>query len=210
MKEWWWKIVSCISRADLWAHVRAYRLRMPLNRTCNSSVLLTLCRTWGPFLESPETFGRISGGIILSVSSKRRPFEARYFCRCFNFYFICNIWKDQLYRISGSEFYEWLFENFEKRAPNPTLKPGLKLCRWLSLPAMQVIASADRAVFKWGSKVTTLLRLLRWVIPAPVFQPMKTKTKASRILSTRFFQRFEKVTCNCLEFWLVHCTVCSC
>ena len=34
---------------------------------------------WGPFLESPENFGRISADIILFVSSKRRRFEAQHF-----------------------------------------------------------------------------------------------------------------------------------
>ena len=31
-------------------------------------------------------------------------------CNYFNFHYLYNISKDQLYRISGSEFYEWLFE----------------------------------------------------------------------------------------------------
>ena len=30
-------------------------------------------------------------------------------CSCFNFYFLYNTWKDQLYQISGSKFYEWVF-----------------------------------------------------------------------------------------------------
>ena len=30
-------------------------------------------------------------------------------CSYFNFYSRHNIWKKQLYRVSGSEFYEWLF-----------------------------------------------------------------------------------------------------
>ena len=53
----------------------------------------------------PKLFGHISGDIILFVSSKRRRLEARnFYC-----YSLCNILKDQLYRISRSEFYEWLF-----------------------------------------------------------------------------------------------------
>ena len=35
----------------------------------------------------------------------------------FIFYFVYNTSKDQVYSISGSEVYEWLFETFEKRGP---------------------------------------------------------------------------------------------
>ena len=52
--------------------------------------------------KDPKSFGRISGYIILFVSSKLSSY--------FDFYSLYNISKDQLYRISGSEFYEWLFE----------------------------------------------------------------------------------------------------
>ena len=47
---------------------------------------------------------------------------------------------------------------------------------------------------------------------APVFQPMrsKTKTKTKCALYARLCLRFEQVTSNCLEFWLVHRAVCSC
>ena len=41
-------------------------------------------------------------------------FKMKVFCvtklsSYFNFYSLYNIWKDQLYKVSGSEFYEWLF-----------------------------------------------------------------------------------------------------
>ena len=52
---------------------------------------------------------RISGDIIFFVSLKRRRLEARNFSSYFNFYSLYNISKRQLYRISGLEFYEWLF-----------------------------------------------------------------------------------------------------
>ena len=42
------------------------------------------------------------------------------YCSYFNFHSLYNISKDQLYRISGSEFYEWLFrpEKFSGRSSN--------------------------------------------------------------------------------------------
>ena len=43
----------------------------------------------------------------------------------FNFYFFYNISKEQLYRIGGSEFYEWLFGTFEKRAPERDWNPDI-------------------------------------------------------------------------------------
>ena len=61
------------------------------------------------FSEVPRLFGRISGDIILFVSSKRRRLGARNFAKFLNFYSLYNMWTDQLYRVSRSEFHEWLF-----------------------------------------------------------------------------------------------------
>ena len=41
---------------------------------------------------------------------------------------------------------------------------------------------------------------------APVYQPMREKTKTNRDLQAPFFPRFEQVS----EFGLVHCVVCTC
>mgnify|MGYP006862621742 CR=1 FL=1 len=46
--------------------------------------------------KSPKLFGRISGDIILFVSSKRRRLEARNCGSYFNFYSLYNLWKEQL------------------------------------------------------------------------------------------------------------------
>ena len=54
-----------------------------------------------------KCFGPISGDVILFVSSKRRCLEARNFADILLFILITT-WKNQLYRISRSEFYEWL------------------------------------------------------------------------------------------------------
>ena len=61
-------------------------------------------RLRGPVLESPETF-RVT---ILFVSSKKLCSVLRNFAVILIF-IPFTTWKDQLYRISGSEFYEWLF-----------------------------------------------------------------------------------------------------
>ena len=80
-------------------------------------------RAWGPFLESPETLRRNSGYIFLFVSSKRKASRGMKLCSSFTSYSLYNLWKGQLYRISGSQFYLWLFGlekvfgTFEKRAP---------------------------------------------------------------------------------------------
>ena len=44
---------------------------------------------------------------------------------------------------------------------------------------------------------------------APVFHPIRSKTKTNRDLLARVFPRFASATCNYFEFWLVHCIVCS-
>ena len=54
------------------------------------------------FSKVPKFFGQISGDIILLVSSKQWRLEAQD-------YSLYKIWKDQLHRISESEFYKWLF-----------------------------------------------------------------------------------------------------
>ena len=45
---------------------------------------------------------------------------------------------------------------------------------------------------------------------APVFQPMRNKTKTNRTLHARSFPRCEQATDNCSEVWLVHRAVFSC
>ena len=63
---------------------------------------------------------RISGDVIHLLSSKRKCTKASRGTKLrsyFNFYFLYNIWKDQLYRISGSEIYEWVFRDFRETSP---------------------------------------------------------------------------------------------
>ena len=53
-------------------------------------------------------------------------------CSYFYYYCLYNIRKDQLYRISGSEFYEWLFGlvKFPGLLRNARLDENKKLCSW--------------------------------------------------------------------------------
>mgnify|MGYP000724819113 CR=1 FL=1 len=60
------------------------------------------------FSKVPKLLGLISGDIIPFVSAQRRRFEARNFA-VFIFIPFTTYEKDQLYRISRLEFYEWLF-----------------------------------------------------------------------------------------------------
>ena len=70
----------------------------------------------------------------------------------------------------------------------------------------------DRAVFKWLSKVITWLRLLSLVIGSKDSRQLfnQWEAKSNRTMYAWFFPRFERVTSNCYELWLVHRAVCSC
>ena len=68
--------------------------------------------TWGKFLN----FRLISGDIIFYIQNEGVS-RHETLLLFFFFNFVYNTSKDQVYSISGSEFYEWLFETFEKRGP---------------------------------------------------------------------------------------------
>ena len=44
---------------------------------------------------------------------------------------------------------------------------------------------------------------------APIYQPIRSKTKRNRDLLARLFPRLAPVTCICFEFWLVHRIACE-
>ena len=99
-----------------------FEKRAPDQKTC---ALSWLFRIRGPFLGRPETFrahfGWYNPLCIFETKASRSTRLQSYF----NFYSLCNTWKDQLYRISGSEVYEWLFgpkkfSEISKRAPSPS------------------------------------------------------------------------------------------
>jgi len=54
-----------------------------------------------------KVFGRISGDNSLCIFNLKASWDTKLFSY-FNFYSLYNIRKDQLYRISGSEFHDWL------------------------------------------------------------------------------------------------------
>ena len=62
-------------------------------------------RSGACFSNVPKLFGWHYSFCIFKMKVSR----VTKICSYFNFYSLCNIWKDQLYRISQSEFYEWLF-----------------------------------------------------------------------------------------------------
>ena len=85
------------------------------------------------------------------------------------------------------------------------------------LKATRHIWMFNRVVFNWVSKV--ILRLLWFCFSmlcdwlpkfAPVFQPMRSKTKTNHTFLALIFPRLALVTCTCFEFWLVHCAVYVC
>ena len=63
----------------------------------------------GLFLESLETFRTYFGCHNSLCIFKTKASQGTKLCSYFDFYPLYNIWKDQLYRISRSQFYEWLF-----------------------------------------------------------------------------------------------------
>mgnify|MGYP006973417981 CR=1 FL=1 len=66
-------------------------------------------QTWGLFLESPETFRAYFGWHNSLCIFKTKASRGTKPCSYFYFYSLYNIWKDQLYTISRSQFYKWLF-----------------------------------------------------------------------------------------------------
>ena len=63
----------------------------------------------GPFLESPETFRAHFGWHNSLCIFKTKASRGTKLCSYFNFYLLYNIRTEQLYRVSRSEFHEWLF-----------------------------------------------------------------------------------------------------
>ena len=61
------------------------------------------------FLESPETSRAHFGWHNSLCTFKTKASRGTTFWRYFNSISLYNVWKDHLYRISGSEFYGWLF-----------------------------------------------------------------------------------------------------
>ena len=65
--------------------------------------------TWGPFLETPETFWVYFGCCNFLRIWKTKAFPGVKFCNKFALSYLEIIVKGQLSRISGSQFLKWLF-----------------------------------------------------------------------------------------------------
>ena len=63
-----------------------------------------------PFPESPETFRAHFGSHNSLCIFKAKESRGRMLRSYFNVYSFYNLWKEQLNRVSGSQFCEWLFE----------------------------------------------------------------------------------------------------
>ena len=74
-----------------------------------SATQLSTLVTKGLFLKSPKTFRAYFGWHNSLCIFKKKASRSTKLCSYFCFYSLYNIWKDQLYRISRSYFYEWLF-----------------------------------------------------------------------------------------------------
>ena len=85
--------------------------------------LLQQLRPGARFSKVPKLFGRISGDLILFVSSQRRGLEARNFAVISIFILFTTYEKKQLYRVSVSEFCKLLFwpEKFSALSRNGPL-----------------------------------------------------------------------------------------
>ena len=109
------------------------------------TVLPTLCATeaWGPFLESPETFRPHFGSHNSFCVFKAKASRGTKLCTYFTLYPLYNLWKDQLYRISGSQLCEWLaFRDF--------LETGfrkLKSWQWLHIKSSGVLWRLNSSVW---------------------------------------------------------------
>ena len=113
-------------------------------------------RAWGPFLESPETlrahFGLHISICIFKAKGVSRHETLQFFYTSYSLY---NLWKGQLYRISGSQFYQWLFgpEKFSGLSRNGPLVS--KIIAAISLEMVLDIGHHDRSISPpWPKNLT--------------------------------------------------------
>ena len=67
---------------------------------------------------------------------------------------------------------------------------------WFSFECRKVIGFAITTLRDWLKKL------------APLFHPIRSKTKTNRKSLALVFPRFASATCNHFKIWLVHCIVC--
>jgi len=81
-------------------------------------------------------------------------------------------------------------------AAKTTMKLKLGILERFSFECRKVIGFAFTTLRDWLKKL------------APVFHPIRSKTKTNRDSLVRVFPRFASATCNYFVFWLVHCIIC--
>jgi len=80
-------------------------------------------------------------------------------------------------------------------------------CSWVINPIVSLERFSIGCRKVTGFAFTTLDDRLKKL--APLFHPIRSKTKTTRDYLARVFPRFASATCNCFEFWLVHCILCA-
>ena len=115
-------------------------------------------------------------------------------------------WEDS--PINGRECSSEILKRIPKRYQDPVLWAWLDFftpksyqfwtnkLEWFSFECRKVIGFAITTLRDWLKKL------------APLFHPIRSKTKTNRKSLARVFPRFASATCNYFEFWLVHCIVC--
>ena len=98
---------------------------------------------WGSYflIQGPETFRARFGWHNSLFIFKTKAFRGTKICTYSNFYPLYKTWKNQLYKISESEFYEWLFGTYETRGPGRTNNQAKK---WVGSSALDISFENDK------------------------------------------------------------------
>ena len=179
---------------------------------------------WSPFLGSPETFRAYFGWHNSLCIFTTKASRGTKLCKVFlNFYSLYNMWTDQLYRVSRSEFHEWLFgpekfSGFSRNGPHPqkylSLFPiFLSLGYLLFLVAESIIQS--RLVFHcFQQSPQEFPCSLKINASVPVFP--KTPGRGSLLQSLQSYvtiiryNRYNRYNTIPLDYWLRIQTSTSC
>ena len=136
-KPWLWREVRLFELRILDTIARHYSMiKWPSSKErVGSKEAVTSSNQEGSFLESPETFrAHFEWHDSLSIFKPKASRGTKLYSY-FNFYSFYNISKDQLYRISGSEFQKWLFghETLSRLSRNGPQKRSARLIFYPSL-----------------------------------------------------------------------------
>ena len=124
--------------------------------------LLEQLRPGARFSKVPKLFGRISGDLILFVSSQRRGLEARNFAVISIFILFTTYEKKQFYRVSVSEFCKWLFwpEKFSGLSRNGPLG---SLVQRMNRATQRTNTTKTYCVIHWLALSTPRTTGTRWI-----------------------------------------------